>query len=490
MLPFKQLIIYDKSLNTPVYLQLVNVIIREINNGRLTSGLKIPGTREMATLLDLNRKTITIAYEELMAQGWLEIKPSRGTFISEALPHITYREIGPNVKRNKGGIMDCGFSFSASFEGPYYEAPPSNHLEIDEGSPDERIAPIEVIYRYSRSLIRSGVGRKLLKYQDEKGDLVLRKTLVRYLAETRGLVNDFENIMITRGSQMAIYLAFQALVGEGDYVVVGDTNYAAANASILNAGAKLLQVNVDQNGINTDDLASICQTKKVRGVYITPHHHFPTTVTLSADRRMHLLKLAEQYKFAIIEDDYDYDFHYASNPILPLASMDQQGLVIYIGAFSKLLAPSIRVGYLVGPQRFVKAIARLRRNIDRQGDPLLERSLALMIKDGEFQRHLKKSFNIYHQRRALCCQLLAKLLGKHIEFSPPEGGMVIWLKFKPYINIESLALGLKKHQVLINTQKEFVLAHNAIRFGFASLNENEITKAINALAQVISTMES
>ncbi len=485
MLPYRQLLRFNKTLNTPVYLQLVNNIIKEINKGRLAAGLRMPGTREMASLLGLNRKTVTIAYDELMAQGWLEIKPSRGTFVSEALPEVKYQEIDPGTKRVEGRFEQCGFPLTVTISET--ESPDIKHqyLEIDEGSPDERLAPIATIYKYCRSLVKSGLGRRLLKYQDEKGDEILRKTLARYLAETRGLSNDIENIMITRGSQMAIYLAFQVLLSKGDNVVVGSCNYAAANESIIKAGGKLISVEVDEHGINIEALKSICLHQKIKGIYITPHHHFPTTVTLNAERRIALLKLAEQYKFAIIEDDYDYDFHYASNPILPLASMDRKGLVIYIGAFSKLLAPAIRVGYLAGPRQFIQEIAKLRRNIDRQGDPIMERAIALMIKDGEIQRHLKKSLNIYRTRKDFCCQLLRQEIGKYINFSTPEGGMVVWIKFNNDIDINHLATALKKQYIFINTQKEFVKPYNAIRFGFASLNEEEIKKAVLATKSAI-----
>lgn len=486
MFPFKSIIDIDKSVKSPVYLQIVNSFIREINRGRITSGQKLPGSREMAKLLGLNRKTVIIAYEELMAQGWIEIHSSRGSFVSTELPKVRYKEIEPaSGRKGKPELDACGFSLvpNPNLDTPLYLD--HNFLEIDEGSPDERLAPIEDLYRYCKAIAKSKRGGKLLKYHDVQGEYSLRESLSKYLADTRGLNYPPENIFITRGSQMAIYLIFNTLIKQGDHVVVGATNYGAANAVIRDIGAKLLTVPVDEHGIVVHEIEKACKRLKVSAVYITPHHHFPTTVTLSAQRRIGLLRLAEKYGFAILEDDYDYDYHYSSSPILPLASLDQRGLVIYIGAFSKLLAPSIRIGYLVAPTELITELKKLRRIIDRQGDPVMERAMAEMIRDGEIQRHLKKTVKIYKQRRDLFCRLLKAHLGKHVDFKVPEGGMVVWASFGKHINLKVLAKALAKKGILINVQKDFVLPHNAIRFGFASLNEQEIHRSVEILGETV-----
>ena len=486
MFPFKSIIDIDKSQKSPVYLQIVNSFIREINRGRIVSGQKLPGSREMAKLLELNRKTVIMAYDELMAQGWIEIHSSRGSFVSVELPKVKYREIEPQSSRKgRPELERCGYAISPNrnLNQPLYAD--HNLLEIDEGSPDERLAPIEDLYKYCRSIAKSKAGRKLLKYHDVQGEFSLRRSLSNYLADTRGLNYPPENIFITRGSQMAIYLIFNVLIKRGSYVVVGSTNYGAANAVVRDIGANLLTVPVDEDGIIVSEIEKTCCKVKVNAVYITPHHHFPTTVTLSAQRRIELLKLAEKYKFVILEDDYDYDYHYSSSPILPLASLDQQGVVIYIGAFSKLLAPSIRIGYLLAPMELITELRKLRRIIDRQGDPVMEKAMGEMIKEGEIQRHLKKTVKIYKKRRDLFCRLLKEHLGKHLSFRVPEGGMVVWACFGDHIDLEQLAAALKRKKILINIQKDFVLAHNAIRFGFASLNEQEIYQSIAILKETM-----
>ena len=153
---------------------------------------------------------------------------------------------------------------------------------------------------------------------------------------------------------MGIYLASQLLFNKKDTVVVGNTNYLTANYTFEEAGATITHIPVDDQGIDTNAMEALCMKTKVKAIYVTSHHHHPTTVTLSAERRMHLLQLAKQYGFAIIEDDYDYDFHYSNAPILPLASNDNYGNVIYIGGFTKIIAPAMRIGYLIAPKDFYR----------------------------------------------------------------------------------------------------------------------------------------
>ena len=169
--------------------------------------------------------------------------------------------------------------------------------------------------------------------------------------------------------------------------------------------------------------------RKPAMLYIIPHHHHPTTVTLSAARRMKLLSLIREYKLPVIEDDYDYDFHYARSPILPLASADHDGYVIYIGSITKCFASSIRMGYLVATEDFVNNAAQLKRMIDIRGDVLLEESLAILFNNGDMQKHLKKSLKIYQQRRDLFCDLLEKEFKGKLSFIKPSGGMSVWVRF-------------------------------------------------------------
>jgi GntR family transcriptional regulator / MocR family aminotransferase len=228
---------------------------------------------------------------------------------------------------------------------------------------------------------------------------------------------------------MSIYLASRLLIKQGDTVIVGEPGYFGATLTFQQVGAIIHRVRVDDKGIDVDQVEAVCKKKNVRLVYVIPHHHHPTTVTLPPERRIRLLELAVKYKFAIVEDDYDYDFHYASNPVMPMASLDHYGNVIYIGTLSKTLAPAIRIGFMVAPQNFIKAAAEFRRSVDRQGDSLMEVALASLYKNGTMARHIKKAVKLYRERRDHFCALLDQKLGDKVSFKIPDGGMSVWTKF-------------------------------------------------------------
>ena len=195
---------------------------------------------------------------------------------------------------------------------------------------------------------------------------------------------------------MAIYLISKILISKNDTVIAGDPGFLGANDIFKHTEANLELVPLDEYGMDMDAVEAICKSKKVKLLYVIPHHHRPTTVTLSSERRIRLLELAMKYRFAIVEDDYDYDFHYSSSPILPLASLDYGGSVIYIGSFSKTIAPGIRIGFIISPKNLIVQATRLRRLIDRQGEQLLEEAMANLLKNGDIGRHLKKANKTYH----------------------------------------------------------------------------------------------
>jgi GntR family transcriptional regulator/MocR family aminotransferase len=298
--------------------------------------------------------------------------------------------------------------------------------------------------------------------------------------------------MITRGSTMGLYLIVTALFKKGDIIIVGDTNYYYADRTFMHAGMQLVRVKVDEHGIDVEAIEKISRRKKIRAIFITPHHHFPTTVTLSASRRMSLLSLAESAGFVIIEHDYDYDFHYQSETIHPLVSADNKGMVIYIGTLSKTISPAIRTGYVVAPANLIGELARLRQLIDTQGDPLIELALADMFQDGTIKRTLKKALGEYHRRRDFVCSALSGQLADKIEFRIPDGGLSIWAKFHPSVPLPALALRLKEKDIILSNgliHNTTTVMLNATRMGFGWMTEKESEKAIAILSTTIRSMK-
>ena len=493
MIPFKSLLAIDKASATPVFVQLSDQFAQLIRAGMLPAGQRLPGTRQLADLLAINRQTVVAAYDEAMAQGWLESRPGSGTFVAGHLPEVRPQTLnsGGNASTLNNGITTAiqpGYAFESL---PFLVRPvltQSGELHLDDGFPDSRLAPLAELGRAYRSYFRWGNPQKHFGYGDTKGHPLLREQLAQYLNETRGLRTTPDNILITRGSIMGLHLASQVLLRPGDVVVTGETTWAGATMNFRKAGATVLTVPVDAHGIDVDALAVLAETTPIRLVSVTPHHHYPTTVTLRPDRRVRLLQLAEQHGFAILEDDYDYDFHYLSRPILPLASADPNGMVVYIGSLTKSVAPAFRVGYVVAPTALVDELARLRRIIDRQGDTMLEFAVGQLFKTGDLKRHFRKALRTYHARRDHFCNLLTTELPDVVQFTKPDGGLAVWATFGPAIDMEQLAEraaqnGLYIANGLIHNPSGQVM--NGTRLGFASSTEAELERCVAVLKKVM-----
>ena len=489
MLPWKTIIQIQKDCDTPVYLQIANAMILEIKKGRIGPGIKLPGTRIMAQILNVHRKTLVNAYEELDAQGWIEMRPSRGTFTSKELPDINPQQLPIKKQKGRSFPKESGFQVKVNDKIRTPVLPYRNIIGFHDG-PDVRLVPTHELGRTYKSVLSRNVNVKYLSYVEIAGVQKFRTVLSDYLNTSRGLQTGYENIMITRGSQMGLYLLSLVLFTKGDSIIVGDTNYYYADRIFMHADMTLLRVKVDEYGLDVDEIEKICKKKKIKAIYVTSHHHYPTTVTLIASRRIRLLSLAEKFGFIIIEDDYDYDFHYLSSPILPLVSADTKGMVVYIGTLSKTIGPAIRTGYIIAPVNVILELARIRQLIDTQGDPIMELTLAEMFTEGNIKRHMKKAVQVYHRRRDFLCAYLSQKLGDVIEFKIPDGGLAIWAKFHKSVPLPPLTEKLRAQGLILSNgliHNNSPASLNCTRMGFAWMNENEAENAVNILEKTLRT---
>lgn len=368
---------------------------------------------------------------------------------------------------------------------------PAYRYKIDDGFPDSRIAPIEQLVREYRRFGKSRPADKLLMYGPAQGSFRLRVELARFLNRTRGMQISEKEILITKGTQMAIYLTAKLLVRPGDIVFVPEPGYLDANQAFRLTGATLVFIPVDKDGMNIEEIERLCKKRVPKMVYIIPHHHRPTTVTLSAERRMRLMNLARQYRFALLEDDYDFDYHFTSDPLLPLATLDTGKHIIYVGSFCKSIAPGIRIGFMVAPEVVINEAAAIRKLIDRQGEQLLEEATAELLSTGEIARHLKKSHKIYHKRLENTCRLLREELDEYLTFERPGGGLAIWAAYRKDISAEAVARNAAKLGLKISDGRNYFFQHNIsvpdnfIRIGYCSLDENEMGGAIHIWKQAL-----
>lgn len=470
----------------PIYLQIARSLTMLVKKGVIKPGQRLPGSRTMAEILKVNRNTVSLATEELLTEGWLISKPKSGLFVNDQLPLVQ-----PHLP---GGVEVEGISGVHVEPNTFLEAPETTKLkyEFNDGIPDPRLSPLNELGREYHKLLRKSLPLKLFSYADAQGEAFLRKVLSNDLNENRCLNSSSDNIFVTRGSIMAISLITQSLIKKGDGVGVGAINYRTANLIFEHAGARLVRIPVDDKGIDTTVLESILEKEKIRMLYVTSHHHHPTTVTLAPERRVHLYELARKWGFFILEDDYDFDFHYENKPTLPIASMDSAGLVAYIGSWSKNLFPGIRTGFVVAPQPLLEEMVKYRRIMDRQGDHVMERAIANLMHDGTMQRYLRKSKKIYAKRKALFCQRLRSQFSPYLDFTEPEGGMAVWVQFKAAYPLPEVAKLSRQKDLYLSDGRAYNppgKSMNSCRLGFTHMNEEEIDTACGILKEVLEEMK-
>lgn len=468
----------DGALPAPLFAQIANAITDHIRGGRLTAGDVLPGSRALARELGVDRDTVIAAYGDLEAQGLLTSVARTGTVVADP-PR------GVGVQR--GLARQVGFALEPlAATRDRSPEPPPGAIVLAAGIPDLRLVPGDLIARAYRRAMQRHAAAVLGYSTATAGHPRLRTALAHLVRDARGVAATADEVMVTRGSQMALDLVSRAIIRPGDVVCVEELGYRPSWRGLERAGARLIGVPVDAGGIDVDALAKICARTPVRLLYVTPHHHYPTTVVLTAGRRARLLALARKHRFAVLEDDYDHEFHYDGRPVLPLASMDRHGVVVYIGTLSKVLAPGLRLGFVVAPRPLIERLARERYLVDRQGDHALELAIAELIEDGELGRHARKMRRIYHARRDALAGALRDQLGDRVSFQVPTGGIALWVETAPGLDADRWCRRALDHGVVFQPGSAFRLTPGrvaAARFGYGACTEAEIRIAIRRLAQ-------
>lgn len=477
--------VLDPEGTRPLFLQLADAVLAGIRSGRLVAGARLPGSRTLAIAQNVHRNTVLAAYAELSAQGWIETTSrAGGTFIARCLPVPPQGpEPAPAGRRPSLTAYDVPPPLAL----PSLPVWPAGTLVLARAAPDLRLVPVgELTRAYRRALVRHGPS--LLGYGDPTGHVRLRTELAEMLSTTRGISVGPDDVVVARGSQMALNLVARALVRPGDAVAVEALGSPPAWAALRLAGAQLVPVPVDGAGLDVALLARLAEGRRIQAVYVTPHHQFPTTAMMPATRRMQLLKLARECRFAIIEDDYDYDFHYEGRPALPLAARDEAGVVVYIGTLSKVLAPGLRIGYVVAPPSVLERVRTLRRVADLQGDLAQECAVAGLFEDGEFMRHVRRMRRVYRARRDALVGALQQHLTGALEFDVPLGGMALWTRVAPEVDVGDWAARAVNHGVGFIGGRIFDFdgaVVQAMRLGFSALSERELEDAAKRMAAAL-----
>ncbi|PIF00632.1 MAG: GntR family transcriptional regulator [Maribacter sp.] len=479
----KQLVAFDKTIVQPVYIQVAQQVINAIQRGYLEKGSKLPGTRVLSRLLNIHRNTAVAIYEELASQGWVDIIANKGTFvlvpeestvkIKATAQHIHQAYTYPKV---------AGFPFQQSFHLASTTEETSSKYTLSDGTPDLRLHPVHQFSRwYSAAMKR----KPLINKWNRTSALipsVFSTQLCNYLNATRGFHIKPNNLVNTRSTEMSLYIVSQLLVKQGDLVLVGQLSNYAANMIFQQAAATIRTIPVDNEGLNVGYIEKYFVKGSIRCVYVCANRDYPTTVTLSAKRRLQLLQLAKTHGFAIIEDDHDHDFQFEGSAMLPMASADANGMVIYLGKLGQSLFPSFHTGFVVAPENLISEAKNYLQLLDKQGDLIQEQMLSELISEGEIYRLKKKNIVTYKQRRDSLCHFLNYYFEGILTWEIPLGGLAIWLQFAETISLVKLAEEAEKFDLFL---PKTILYQNkntcAIRFGFGHLNEEELEIVVKKL---------
>ncbi|WP_266171907.1 PLP-dependent aminotransferase family protein [Dyella subtropica] len=471
----------DPGRELPLFLQLAGTIADDIRCGRLKPGEALPGSRELALRLGVNRNTIVAGYSELVAEGLVSTRIGGGTFVGEPA--------APPPDAPAMTEQTPTYSLMPPLPLPMAgHAPAPGVLMMSNGAPDARLFPARALARAFRRAIEHR-GRSLLVAPHPCGHIRLRTELAAMLARTRGLLATPDNLMVTRSIEQGIDLVARTLIGPGDTVAVEAFGYPPAWSVLKLAGAQLVPIAVDSGGLDVDALEALLRQQTIRAVFLTPHHQFPTTTVMSPARRARLAELALQHGFAIIEDDYDHEFHYEGKPILPIAAGAGRANVVYIGSLSNLLAPGVSTGFVVAPPAVFARLQSMRAASDARSDAAMECAIAELFEDGELLRHVRRMRRTYAARRDALAEALTRHLGGAVHFRLPEGGMGLWVRADDGIDVARWSRDGEREGVLFFDARRYDFhqrAQSFLRLGFTYHDESELDDAVRRMARALS----
>lgn len=475
----------------PGYLRIAEGLRAAINAGRIQPGDRLPSSRTLADMLGVHRHTVIAAMDELVAEGWLEAGERRAHRVVKELPSQFFK----SETRSKSSCLSRKMKWqfarevNASDCCPPVDSGRAYKHVFQGGQPDLRLFPYhEFRACMAESLRRSPVTRS--GYSNAAGYGPFIERLEAYLGHMRALTG--RDIIVTHGTQEGIFLAAQLLIKPGDRVAVETYGYSSAWDAFRSAGGELVPVKVDESGMDPDALEAAIAKHKIRFLYLTPHHQYPTTVTLTAARRMRIYELASQHQIPIFEDDYDHEFHYRCQPIAPLASTDPCELVIYASTLSKVMFPSMRIGFLAVPKPLYQPLINLRSIITRQNSVFLQDAVAKWMDNGGFERHLRRMRRVYQERRDTLVSELneGKQHGLPLDWSVPDGGMALWLNCG--VDADAVTQKAAEAGVFVTPESMYRCGQQGsnthLRLGYASQTPEEIRAGIGLLMKAVESV--
>jgi GntR family transcriptional regulator/MocR family aminotransferase len=479
------LIAVNRDSGTPLHRQIYDAYRTMIVEGSLKPGQQIPSTRALTSELRISRIPLLNAYAQLLAEGYFETRKGAGTFVCGSLPDLMMRA---NGRPKRSLTTDSGarpIARRAERLEPYEFEPWFGLGPFSLSQPAYDQFPFRIwsslVLRHCRRLQPAA-----MTYGDPKGFEPLRQVICTYLRTARGVRCDPQQVMIVTGSQQALEISARVLLDPATPVWVEEPGYWLTRRVLESAGCCLIPVPVDRDGLNV--AAGIKSCRKARAAYVAPSHQFPLGATMSALRRLQLLEWAQSSDSWIIEDDYDSEFRYGSMPIASLQGLDSSDRVIYIGTFSKVLFPSLRIGYAVIPKDLVGHFIVARRTMDIAPPFLLQAVLTDFLCEGHFARHIRRMRILYDQRRATLVENIRKQFGTSLEVIGSEAGMHLLLGLPKGFDDLEIAKRAAVEKLWLAPLSPYYLGkarRHGLILGFGGTSTSEIPDAVRQLRRVL-----
>jgi GntR family transcriptional regulator / MocR family aminotransferase len=470
-------IVVDRRLAVPLHRQIYDAWRAGILDGRFARGDRMPSTRELAGALRVSRATVAAAYDQLIAEGYLESQHGSGTFVCRDLPD-TGGLVVRATRTEKAAAAPPRLSAFAARLAPIGWRPPAHPrtLNLSTDGPTFDQFPFGVWKRLVRRHLHA-LGPSLFQYPAHgAGHPALRETLAAYLARSRAVRCTAEQIVVVSGSQQALDLCARLLVDPGDEVVVEDPGYLGARELFVASGARIRPVRVDADGLVVSALPS-----QARLVYITPSHQFPSGVSMSLARRLELLDWARARQAIVVEDDYDSEYRYSGAPLPALQGLSAASGVVYLGTFSNVMFPGLRLGYLVLPPGLVEPFQRAKWLADRHSGHLEQAALTDFIREGHLERHIRRMRRVYRRRREVFLDALGRAFGDRATAHGDASGMHLVVRFdSPGVAARAARAGVH----LVSTRQYYAGAAPPHEFvvRFTGLGERALREAVRRLA--------
>lgn len=476
----------DPDASSPMYRQLYEGVRRKILAGELVPGQRVPSSRTLAQELGVSRNTVSQSYAKLLSEGYFQTIVGSGTFVCEQIPEQMIEtplgQANSTPIKQWRSLSTYGASL-ADFD-PFAPPDPASVISFRYGRPALNEFPFalwrQLLSRYCR------LEHNTLDYTpDLLGYKALREAIAAYLARSRQVHCRPEQIIIVSGSQQAIDLVARILINRGDAIAIEEPGYLGARQAFAAQGATLRSAAVDELGLVVDQLDSRNPAKLV---YATPSHQFPTGAVMSLSRRLELLGWAQANEALIIEDDYDSEYWYGEHPIPALKELDGNNTVLYMGTFSKVLFPALRVGFLVLPEDLVRVFCHAKWLSDRQS-PLLEQYvLADFIQEGHLERHIRRMRNLYDRRRQTLVKALLRWFPQYVSIMGERAGMHVMIELNMPISNEEVVDRAAQAGIGITSAQPYYLeggGQGKFVLGYAELSESQIEEGVRKLSKIL-----